>query len=76
MRRRLVWTLTLLCSGAGLLLSGCADPCAELADKACTRAGNDSEVCKQVQAVARQPTHADQEACRAGVAFALQLEKR
>lgn len=76
MRSRLLRTVARRCVCAGLILSGCADPCTELADKTCARAGANSDVCKQVQEVARQPTHADQQACRAGVAFAVQLEKR
>lgn len=59
-----------------LVVAGCANPCADLAEKACARAGASSEVCKQVQEVAKSPTEADLQACRAGVAFALQLEKR
>lgn len=76
------WALTpgfaRICAGLALVCSvcGCHDACASLAERTCARAGQKSELCRKLQAVAAAPTGADLEACKAGNAFAEELEKR
>lgn len=58
------------------LLSACSSPCGDLAERACKRAGEADPLCQHLRKVAAHPTAQDEEACRAGQAFADELEKR
>lgn len=58
------------------LLAGCANPCADLAERTCKRTGAGDPLCTKLQAVAQSPTADEVEQCKAGNAFVDELERR
>ncbi|MFZ4578337.1 MAG: hypothetical protein ACOYOB_08065 [Myxococcota bacterium] len=57
-------------------LTGCSDACTDLADQTCKRVGQQDPLCAKLRAIAAEPKAGDQEACKAGVAFVRELERR
>jgi hypothetical protein len=56
-------------------LGGCADPCANLADRTCARVGEADPLCRQLREVAADPRPGEKSACESGIAFTTELEK-
>jgi hypothetical protein len=61
---------------AAATLTGCSDACTDLADQTCKRVGQRDPLCGKLRAIAAEPLAGDQEACKAGVAFVRELERR
>lgn len=65
----------LLLSATLALTSGCEGPCDELATRTCRRVGEADKLCVQLRAIAAQPHHGDERACKAGNDFLHELQK-
>ncbi len=70
---QLRWWLTL--SIVATSVGACKGPCEEVAERACSRAGERDGLCLQLRQVAASPSDRDQEMCRAGKIYLDQLEK-
>ena len=69
--RRLLFTLLTTAP----LLTGCANPCATIAEKACATAGTDSEECTRLEAMAEHASTEERRSCKVALNLVESLEK-
>lgn len=68
--------LVLLVAVLAALLAGCSAPCGDLAERVCARAGEQDPLCQRLRATAQHPRVGEVEACKAGLAYIDELERR
>ena len=56
-------------------MAGCANPCATIAEKACATAGQDSEECTRLQAMAARASTEERRSCEVALNLVDSLEK-
>lgn len=58
-----------------VVLSGCGNPCEELADLSCTTSGEDSAECKTIREKAGKASSEDKRACDSALELVKSLER-
>ena len=58
-----------------LMVSGCSNPCATIADKACANAGAESSECTRLQKVAARASTEERRSCEVALNLVESLEK-
>ena len=68
------WLATLALMTA-IMTSGCSNPCATIADKACETAGDESEECTRLRQVADRASTEERRSCEVALNLVESLEK-